>query len=220
MNDKSTLINALTWNIHSCIGLDCRHNIERTGRQLRRISPDIAALQEVDLRRKSRTQGNEFNYLCGHIGNYTHEAWALTEKNGNYGQLLISRYPIVEKATHDISLAGREPRKVMEAIIELPSGLVRVIATHLGFWPDEKKFQPEKLKEIILGETSLPLILMGDLNDWSGRKINILLEDNFNHYTRHKSFPSLVPILALDRISCRGTAQIIDSSVDRQAYLY
>ena len=218
MNENLTLIRALTWNIHGCIGLDGRHQVERTGQVIARISPDIVALQEVDLRRKSRTQADILSYLRGQIGDHSHEAWALTEKEGNYGQVLLSRYPLIARHVHDISLPGYEPRKILDAVVEMPDNNLRVIAAHLGFWPHEKKHQIEILCEIVRSESSLPLVMLGDLNLWSMGSVKKILKDISGSCSSHKTYPSPIPVLALDRILCKGGAQILESSAVRDAW--
>ena len=195
------------------MGMNGRRRIERTGKLLRSLAPDVAALQEVDLRHRHGMQRDGLNYLRSQVGEHSHEAWALTGVDGNYGQLLVSRYPITRKIIHDVSLPGREPRKVMEAFIELTGARIRVIATHLGLWPGEKSYQLSKLREIINSERSLPLLLMGDLNEFPGGRVRNLLSELFDEHTSHRSFPSHYPIMVLDRIACRGGLRILESRV-------
>jgi endonuclease/exonuclease/phosphatase family metal-dependent hydrolase len=211
-------IRVLTWNIHGCVGIDGRYNIKRIGKIIRSLYPDIVAFQEVDLRQKSQISSNSFKKLCDQIGEYTQEAWSITDLTGHYGQVLISRFPLINTHVHDISLPNREPRKVIDAIVKLPGGSVRVIATHLGLFPNEKKYQLKKLKKILQLETSFPMMFMGDVNEWFGNSVKSILNNVFEYQSTHASYPSPVPILALDRIACTGEIKIIESRAVRDTW--
>lgn len=208
---------AVTWNIHSCIGNDRCHDIERVGRVIRALAPDIAALQEVDSRRESTVHLDIYNYLRYQVGEHGHKAWSISGADGHYGQILASRFPLTNRQVHDISLPGREPRKVMDAHAQLPGGAVRVIATHLGLRPGERRWQLEQLREIVQEDLATPAILLGDLNLWRDGRNGHPLSDLFDVRTRHRSFPSYCPLLPLDRIMCRGGLGLESSRTVREA---
>ncbi len=211
-------IRAVTWNIHGCVGRDGRHDVERTGRIVKALAPDIAAFQEVDLRRRASAQPDTQAYLRACVGDHGHEAWSLSGADGQYGQMLASRYPLTDRRVHDISTPGREPRKIMETSVALPRGRrLRVIATHLGLRPFERRRQFTRLREIVQADTAAPLLLMGDFNEWRERSLRQHLCDLFEQCTRLRSFPARFPTLALDRILCRGGAAIESSRAVREA---
>src|SRR5205085_1841050 len=68
--------------------------------------------------------------------------------DGDYGQLLISRWPITKAEVHDISFPEREPRCAIRAEIETPAGALRVVATHLGLSTRERRSQARRLLDI------------------------------------------------------------------------
>jgi endonuclease/exonuclease/phosphatase family metal-dependent hydrolase len=218
MDDVSRQIRVVTWNIHGCVGNDGRHDIDRIGGFIRAMAPDIAALQEVDSRQRSQPDVDTYTCLRFQVGDHGHQAWSLSGADGQYGQMLASRFPLHDRQVHDISVSGREPRKVMEALVELPSGSLRVIATHLGLRRGERRRQLAQLEKIVSADLSSPTVLLGDLNDWhdgSGRR----LSDLFDARTTHRSFPSRFPVLALDRIMCRAGIQLMTSRAVKEAYL-
>ncbi|MEQ9607681.1 MAG: endonuclease/exonuclease/phosphatase family protein, partial [Kiloniellaceae bacterium] len=143
MPDLKPHLRVLTWNVHGCIGGDGRHDIARVGAGVRALSPDIAAFQEVDSRRRSAPGtagiGEVYDLLRAEVGEHGHDAWAISGADGRYGQILASRFPLQDKRVHDISQPGREPRKVMSASIDLPTARLRVIATHLGLGRRERR---------------------------------------------------------------------------------
>jgi len=216
-------VRVLTWNIHGCIGYDRQHDAARVAERIRYLAPDVAALQEVDTRRRpgqTLENGGEnvADYLRRQVGDHAHDAWALSSADGHYGQILASRFPLAAPEIHDISAPGREPRKVMTARVETGGRPFRIIATHLGLGRGERRRQLATLSEIVAAEPAMPTILLGDLNEW--RRRGVLrrgLLSAFDGATEHASFPARLPLLALDRILWRQGVRVERSWVDRGA---
>jgi endonuclease/exonuclease/phosphatase family metal-dependent hydrolase len=124
---------------------------------------------------------------------------------------------MTHRQVHDISMIGREPRKVIEAHVHLPWGPVRVIATHLGLRRGERRWQMDQLRDIVMADLSSPAVLLGDLNDWRDGRGRDPLSDLFDVQTEHRSFPSRFPVLPLDRIMCRAGLRLITSRTVREA---
>lgn len=211
-------LRVLTWNIHGCVGADGRHDVARIARWVRRLAPDVAAFQEVDSRRPELARGKVYDVLREEVGEHGHDAWAISGADGHYGQILASRFPLEDKRVHDISLPGREPRKVMEARLRLPKAPLRVIATHLGLTPAERRFQRQALQQIVEADLSAPVVLLGDLNEWclpswSQRRIAGL----FPGRSGAASFPARWPLFALDHVWCRPGELLRHSRAVREA---
>ena len=105
----------------------------------------------------------------------------------------------------------------MDAYAQLTGGPVRVIATHLGLRPGERRWQLERLREIVQENLAIPAILLGDLNLWRDGRNGQPLSDLFDVRTRHRSFPSYCPLLPLDRIMCRSGLRLESSRTVREA---
>lgn len=121
-------LRVLTWNVHSCIGADGRLDPGRVREHIRAIDPDIAALQEVDSRRDRR---DGFDLLGDCLGKNTsdHRAEVRTVRtpDGDYGHMLLSRWPITAWREHDVTFGSREPRSMIEATIESELGRINVL---------------------------------------------------------------------------------------------
>ena len=211
-------LRVLTWNIHACVGADGRHDVARIGAAVGALAPDIAAFQEVDSRRPAPGAGRVYDILRAQVGTHGHDAWSISGKDGHYGQMLASRFPLEHKAVHDISIVGLEPRKVITAYARLPTCRLRVVATHLGLKRHERRHQVAELHRIIAADPTAPLLLLGDFNEWflpyyCQRKIFALVEA----WTRHASFPARLPLFALDRICCRPGGLLACSRAAREA---
>src|SRR3546814_12699500 len=62
--------------------------------------------------------------------------------------------------SHDISVSGREPRKVMTAYARLPALRLRLVATHFGLSRHERCRQVAALRRIVAADRSAPLLLL------------------------------------------------------------
>lgn len=206
-------VRVMTWNIHGAIGRNPRFNLARVVALIRRWDPDIIALQEVDSRRALAGGANPFEVLLGAIGLYGIGAKSLTTADGDYGQMLISRWPIGAQEVRDISFPEREPRRAIRADVTTPSGPLRVVATHLGLSISERRAQAKALLELSTGQG--PTVVIGDFNDWFWPgSVRSVLSRALGGRTRYRTFPAVYPLLRLDRIYCRPAAAMSGSFID------
>ena len=188
-----------TWNVHSCIGSDGRHDPARVRRVIRGLAANVVALQEVD----SRIAGHDgFRDLGAAMGPDHAHCRTLRTPDGDYGHMLLSTAPILEWAVRDISIAAREPRSVIDAILETGCGQIRVLSTHLGLGRHERTRQVEVVQKLV-AERESGVILMGDFNEATrfgpaSRAFDTCLAS----VGRLRTFPARYPILPLDRIWC------------------
>ncbi|MFD1110266.1 endonuclease/exonuclease/phosphatase family protein [Pseudoroseomonas ludipueritiae] len=195
------ILRVMTWNIHGGVGTDGVCDMHRVLGLIRRQAPDILAVQEVD----SRGRGSDhcgFTTLRGHLPGHA-MAETIQAKDGAYGHMLLSRWPIEQSALHDLSHPGREPRVAIEAKIATPAGALRVISTHLGLRQRERYTQATRLATLVR-RLEGPLVVLGDFNEWGWRgPVFRALAAQMPARTRHRTFPSRLPALKLDRIFCR-----------------
>jgi endonuclease/exonuclease/phosphatase family metal-dependent hydrolase len=210
-------IRFMTWNIHGTLGLNPRFDLAGVIDLIRRWSPDIVALQEVDSRRDPKAAQDCFALLQESLGKHGIAARSIATADGHYGQMLISCCPILSGETHDISTPEREPRRAIRAEIETPSGPVRVVATHLGLSIGERRAQSRLLLTLAAG-ADMTTVVMGDFNDWFWPgSVRSVLARALPGRSRFRTFPSLLPMLRLDRIYCRPHGALRRLYTDRQA---
>ncbi len=209
-------IRVMTWNIHGGMGPDGRHDLERMLALIRRADPDVLALQEVDSRRAPGTE-HPVAMLKRALGHNGIAAAAITSPDGDYGQVLLSRWPIFDTSVHDISVPGREPRRAITAIVDAPAGKLFVLATHLGLKFVERRRQCQQLAALTTS-SEVTTVAMGDFNDWMwpGSMQNILAK-KLPGRTQHRTFPARFPLFKLDRIYCRPASALLGSRVDLAA---
>ena len=213
----SRAVRVLTWNVHGGVGLDGVRDFSRIVDHIVAINPDIVALQEVEGRdRGERT--SPMRIIEDRLGHRGISASTLTAPDGEYGQVLMSRWPLVETETHDLSVGAYEPRRAISATVRAPAGRLRVVAAHLGLRLGERRLQVATLCAAVRGD--LPTVLMGDFNDWIRyRSAQAELESQFADCTRLRTYPARAPLLALDRIFCRPSGLLKRSQIITSAPL-
>ncbi|MDP2331109.1 MAG: endonuclease/exonuclease/phosphatase family protein [Reyranella sp.] len=208
----------MTWNIHGALGRNPRFDLDRVVALVRRHAPDIVALQEIDSRRvREAGAGNPFDVLQQALGAYGIGAKTVTTADGDYGQALISRWPLANTEIHDISWPEREPRRAICSDVMTPAGPLRVVATHLGLSFRERHVQATALLKA-LGDLRLPTVALGDFNDWLwAGSVRRRLARALPARSRHRTFPSACPIFKLDRVYLWPAHALLASHTDRAA---
>ena len=206
----------MTWNIHGGVGVDGRFDLGRVVDVIARNDPDVVALQEVDSRRSPASARSPFDLLRDAVGHGI-AAKSLVTADGEYGQMIVSRWPLGEAEIHDITHGEREPRRAIETTVSTTAGNLRVVATHFGLSLGERRVQARRLVAIARRHETAT-VMLGDFNEWFWpASLRGALGRELPARTRHATFPSWHPILRLDRIFCWPTTMMRASYVDRAA---
>lgn len=163
-------LRVLTYNIHSCIGLDGKLSPARIARVVARTQPDIVALQEVDVGRRPTWGADQAHQIAQQLSmeHHFHPSWQVEEER--YGNAVLSCLPLrLIKAgglPGDRRKPG-EPRGALWVEIDLGGRQIHLINTHLGLSARERELQIETLlgSDWLGGiDPSEPVILCGDFN--------------------------------------------------------
>lgn len=193
-------------------------DLAATAAVIRKNAPAICALNEVYGNEESAF-GNQPRLLAEALG-YPHYAFArgIYHRLGEYGNALLSKYPITAQRVVPISvpMAQRtgtrhyEDRALLVATLDVDGQPLTVLACHFGLNEDELTLAVDT----VLAEAAsvcTPLVLMGDFN----------LTPDTVHYQRlaevffdtasttpHPllSFPSDAPTHKIDYVFTRGLA--------------
>jgi endonuclease/exonuclease/phosphatase family metal-dependent hydrolase len=217
LSERPGIVRVATWNIRGGVGADGRFDLARVVRLLERAGPDVVALQEVDSRRGTEQHEHPFLLLRQALGEHAVEAKSIVSAHGEYGQILISRWPLSDIQIHDISVAGREPRRAIEAEVASPYGRLRMAAVHLGLAFRERRAQTRTLIDIAQ-RSPITTVMLGDFNDWIWRgSVQNAIHRALPGRTWHRTFPSWLPMIRLDRVYCRPRDALVASFTDREA---
>jgi len=204
----SNRLRVLTYNIHKCRGLDGRVQPPRIVEVLREIDPDIIALQEVLSIPGSSSEEDQAQFIASQMGLHACLGENRCLNGGEYGNLLLNRFPLLATENHDISIPGRERRGCLRADIALKTTL-HLFNVHLGTSFFERRLQARKLVSAqILHNPDLygVRLILGDFNEWTRGLATHLLSRNLqrgdgrNGRGYFPTFPALLPVLDLDHM--------------------
>jgi endonuclease/exonuclease/phosphatase family metal-dependent hydrolase len=208
-------LTVVTYNIHGAIGTDRRFSPKRIAAVLQEINADVIALQEVPL---GGPAGIDVLALLRDATGF-HAVEGPTEENAQhrYGNAILSRYPIRGTRAIDLSFGSREARGALDADIDCDGNPLRIVATHLGLQPAERREQIRRLLQAF-DTDRMPVLLMGDVNEWFvwGRPLRWLVS-HFEAAPAPPTYPSRWPIFALDRIWIRPSHRLLQVKVHNTA---
>ncbi len=216
-----------TYNIHKGVrgvGPTKRLEIHNLGLAVEALDADIVFLQEV--RRFNHREARSFsNTRFGHWGwpalpqaeylapegyDVAYRTNAVT-RDGEHGNALLSRWPIGDVGHHDVSDHRFEQRGLLHVPVNWRQAEIHVVVVHLGLIHSSRVRQTERVAELVASAlpTDAPVIVAGDFNDWNEALDPILERAGLSRArsgqaARQATFPSRVPVLALDRVYTRG----------------
>lgn len=205
-------LRVMTYNVHSCIGMDQRHDPRRIVKVISHYHPDVVALQELETN-LPRSVGENQARRIAELLQYEYHFHAVREHDdGQFGNAILSRHPMRLLRAGGLPGPGRrgETRGALWVELEVDGIRVQVLNTHLGLWPHERLLQARTLRgDRWLGkrDPSVPLIVCGDFNcgprSPAYRELACGLQDSQlqlrKHRPRNTWFTSL-PMARLDHI--------------------
>lgn len=161
----------MTYNIHSCKGIDGRISPERIARVISCYEPDIVALQEVDVGKSRSGKRDQAYDIASFMEMFCHFHPSLHIEEELYGNAVLSSFPLklvkVDRLPGIKRKPGLEPRSAIWVKIDVGGIPINFINTHLGLRRLEKCRQADLLtgrKWLANPECGCPVILGGDLN--------------------------------------------------------
>jgi endonuclease/exonuclease/phosphatase family metal-dependent hydrolase len=212
-----------TYNVHACVGTDRRYDPARVAAVLRELGADIISLQEVGGQRRPGQLPDQAGFLAEETGLEIVAGPNRNYRRSRFGNAILTRFPVLAARYIDLSVPGCEPRGALDVDLDIGERLdgrvLRVVATHLGLRGGERRAQTMRLLDAIAatgGGSDTAILMMGDLNEWRGRRGGIrALDRELGHAPAPRTFPSWCPILPLDRIYAGPPALVRDVIVHR-----
>ena len=197
-------IRVMTWNIHGAVGSDGRCDPARVLALLARYEPDILALQEIDGRVRFRRRPRAFETFAAALGGHVAEARMVRrgDPDHDYGHLLWSRWPLAGERVRRLPGGRIEARGVIDAVSLTPAGPLRVLSTHLGLVPADRRRQAAFIAGLLGDEGgAVPAIALGDFNDWRMRgAVQTLLGPRLPVQLAPRTWPARRPVIRMDRL--------------------
>ncbi len=226
-------LRVLSYNIHKCIGgVDRRYEPSRIVEVIRKLDADVVMLQEVDAG-VARSNGDRQVELLGNELGLRYHTWfpnVDVRGGGQYGNAILSRYPLIESTNIDVTLRFKKRRSVLHGVLRVRHDevdrTVHVFNMHLGLARYERKRQLELFlnsQPFAHLHHDTPVVVGGDLNDVYGGLGTLLEPSGFRGIERRPlTFPAWGPMRALDAIFVRGAVEFTrltrcDSDLARRA---
>jgi len=158
-------VKVMTYNIYS----GRKKGIDAIAAVIKKADPDLVGLQEVE------TNSVDFNFdvlkrLSDLTGmKYYHFAKALDLAKGEYGNLILSKYPLTEEKTYRLDLAPGGPDSYLRSFgvvkTEIEGKSFYFATTHLDHIGDNtnRLYQVEQI-HAYTQDLTRPIILCGDFN--------------------------------------------------------
>ena len=228
----SERLRVMTYNVHGCVGLDKRLDLDRIAAVIAREAPDLVALQELDVGRLRSGGVDQARAIAARLGMNSHFNAAFRVAEEEYGDALLSPLPMrLVRAGPLPKPAGvprLERRGAQWVALALPGGgELQAINTHLGLVPLEQRGQVD----VLLGAewagapafASGPSILLGDFNATSRyaayRRLSSALGDLQRSFPAEpaRTFPARLPMLRLDHVFAAGPVRALECWVPNTA---
>lgn len=222
----ATRMRVATYNIHKGVrgvGPRKRLEIHNLGLGIEALDADLVFLQEVrqfhrgDERRFKRTsfgwpEQPQADFLAPEGYEVAYRTNAYT-RHGEHGNALLSRWPIGDVRHQDVSDHRFEQRGLLHVPVSWNGATVHTVVVHFGLVHASRVRQVQRLAAFIEREVphGAPLVVAGDFNDW-GEKLDapmrgiglVRASAGGRSGTGAPTFPSRVPVFALDRFYVRG----------------
>ena len=213
-------LRVVTLNIHKGLSFFNRRMVIHELREgLKKIDADIVFLQEVQglhsrnaLRFGAWPQNSQHEFLAGEGWQHAYGQNAVYE-HGHHGNAILSRFPIVSWDNHDVSNHRYESRGLLHCRIAVPWLDVPLdcACAHLSLDEKGRRRQLDALGVHLSGPRTGPMIVAGDFNDWRHsasrmmeQQLGLTEASVMQHGRPARTFPSIMPVLRLDRIYVRG----------------
>lgn len=228
----SAPLRIVTLNIHKGLSQFNRRMVIHELREgLRALAPDLVFLQEVQglnerhaLRFATWPSAPQHEYLAqdGWVHAYGRNR---VRDYGHYGNALLSRFPILSMENADVSSHRFERRGMLHCVVAIPGWRrnLHCVCVHLSLHERGRRRQLDALVERLeeVAGRGMPIVVAGDFNDWRQRATRVLEErlgmqevSTIYGPRSARTFPSLLPVLRLDRIYVRGFS-VVEASVQR-----
>ena len=227
---KTARFTVLSMNVHKGLSPLHRHStIYQLREKMRSHHPDLLFLQELQQEHRGRVRrfsqwplAELTHFLSEDFWHDWHYGKNVEYRDGHHGNAILSKHSQQKGNNYDISAYRFESRGLLHSVTTL-NGMdqpIHCFCVHLALFERGRERQLEAIIKHIQDLTQNgPTIVAGDFNDWRNRVSAPMKAAGFDEVfelltgSPARTFPSVKPLLAMDRIYVRGikvhSAQIL-----------
>jgi endonuclease/exonuclease/phosphatase family metal-dependent hydrolase len=164
------VVRLLTYNVHSCIGMDGRLSTRRVARVIAQSDADVVALQELDRHRPRTRRQDQARLIAEFLRMEHHFHPAMQLAGEHFGNAVLSRLPMrlvrAGPLPAPVGLRRIERRAAIWVEIDVRGSKLQLFNTHLGLLPGERLLQVQALMREWIADArdGSPLAVCGDMN--------------------------------------------------------
>lgn len=205
--EGQTTLRILSYNIKHGYGMDGKVDLSRSARLIKKLNPDLVALQEID-KLTERTRKVDQTAELGRMTEMHAEFGPFFDfQGGEYGMAILSKNKPSRVQNHRLP-DGQEPRTALAITIAPIKGGPEIVFAGIHFYAtqEERLAQAKHLLEILKTETR-PVIFAGDYNSRPDSDVMKLFADEWTIPDKGKdnlTIPSDKPRSEIDFIMFRN----------------
>lgn len=169
---KGQSLRVMTYNIYGARATSPANaaDLDAIAEVIRRQNPDFVTLNEVDVfTNRTGKDVHQARDLAEKLGVEWHFSKAIDRDGGEYGDAVLSKYPILEKRSYRLPCAAEQPgedRSLCVIRVQIDGKDLYVASTHLDHLSGDasRLVQATEIRRIRDTELEGDLILCGDLN--------------------------------------------------------
>lgn len=169
---KGQSLRVMTYNIYGARATSPANaaDLDAIAEVIRRQNPDFVTLNEVDVfTNRTGKDVHQARDLAEKLGMEWHFSKAIDRDGGEYGDAVLSKYPILEKRSYRLPCAAEQPgedRALCVIRVQIDGKDLYVASTHLDHLSGDasRLVQATEIRRIRDTELEGDLILCGDLN--------------------------------------------------------
>ncbi len=169
---KGQSLRVMTYNIYGARATSPANaaDLDAIAEVIRRQNPDFVTLNEVDVfTNRTGKDVHQARDLAEKLGMEWHFSKAIDRDGGEYGDAVLSKYPILEKRSSRLPCAAEQPgedRSLCVIRVQIDGKDLYVASTHLDHLSGDasRLVQATEIRRIRDTELEGDLILCGDLN--------------------------------------------------------
>lgn len=171
--DPPATLRVLCYNIHYGQGMDGKYDVARLAEVIKKVKPDLVALQEIDVGVERSGREHQIRRLGELTGMASRYGPTQHYQGGLYGNGVLSRLPILDVVIHPLPYTEATeklvtyPRGCIAVTVRGPDGKpLRFISTHFQHnVPEDRLAEAKAINRLFAeGEDQTSTILCGDMN--------------------------------------------------------